>query len=170
MKKMIMAYVDLTRAHFFLVWPLLFCAGLMLAFSNYGGFSWALVVKAALIGLFGFEAGLVLNDYVDRKSDKKDVEFDKLTRYWRLFGKRPIASGEIRSKDALGVFLVLVVFSLLLISTLPYPNFLYVFAIMVYSYGAEYFYQVKKRSQRLPFAQLSGGRILLFFLLQGIFA
>ena len=41
------AYVDLTRLHFFFVWPLLFCSGLFLSFPRYGGFSWALVGKAA---------------------------------------------------------------------------------------------------------------------------
>jgi 4-hydroxybenzoate polyprenyltransferase len=43
--------------------------------------------KAVLIGLFGFEGGLVLNDYVDRKGDKLDVE-GALTAYWRPFQKK----------------------------------------------------------------------------------
>jgi 4-hydroxybenzoate polyprenyltransferase len=65
------AYIDLTRAHFFFVWPILFLSGLALAYRDYGGFSWELTVTAALIGLFGFVAGLVLNDYVDRDLDKR---------------------------------------------------------------------------------------------------
>ena len=84
------AYMDLTRLHFFFVWPILFCAGLFLAFQYNDGFSWLLVAKAALIGFLGFEAGLVLNDIVDGDIDKKEVEFDKMTKYWRVFGKRPI--------------------------------------------------------------------------------
>jgi len=83
------AYVDLTRLHFFFVWPLLFCSGLFLSFPRYGGFSWALVGKAALIALLGFEAGFVLNDYVDRDVDERDVDV-KLTRYWRPFDSRPL--------------------------------------------------------------------------------
>ena len=31
-----------------------------------------------MIGFFGFEAGFVLNDYVDRELDKRDVEVDKV--------------------------------------------------------------------------------------------
>ena len=58
-KEILKAYVDLTRAHFLLAWPLLFCSGLILAFQNYGGFSWSLTIRAALIGLLGFEAGMV---------------------------------------------------------------------------------------------------------------
>jgi 4-hydroxybenzoate polyprenyltransferase len=72
----------------------------LLAFQTYGGFSWSLTTRAALIGLFGFEAGVVLNDYVDRKIDKLDIESDKLGRHLRLFGKRPLASGLIRPSAA----------------------------------------------------------------------
>lgn len=152
----IRAYIDLTRAHFFFVWPILFLSGLGLAYQNYGGFSWELTVTAALIGLFGFEAGLVLNDYVDRDLDKKDLETDKLTKYWRPFGNRPIAAGQITPHDALNLFYLLVFITALLILRLPYPNSLYVFLIMLYSYAVEYFYQVKKRDQHFPWAQLLG--------------
>jgi len=155
-KESVKAYVDLTRAHFLLAWPLLFCSGLMLAFDRYGGFSWPLVIKAALIGLFGFEAGMVLNDYVDREIDKKDVEFDKLTRYWRPFGKRPIPSGLISPQKALGLFFLFATMAAILIATLPYPHSLYLFVLMVVSYGLEYFYQVRKRDQRFPLSQLLG--------------
>lgn len=155
-KEVLKAYVDLTRAHFLLAWPLLFCSGLMLAFQNYGGFSWSLTIRVALIGLLGFEAGMVLNDYVDRELDRKDVEFDKLTRYWRPFGKRPIPSGLIAPKHALGLFLLLAALTTILIVTLPYPHSLYLFVLMLGSYALEYFYQVKKRSQSLPLAQLLG--------------
>jgi 4-hydroxybenzoate polyprenyltransferase len=81
MKETLKAYLDLTRLHFFFVWPTLFCSGLVLSFHVYGGFSWLLTLKAVLISFIGFEAGFVLNDIVDRELDKKDVEFDKLTRY-----------------------------------------------------------------------------------------
>lgn len=154
--KMLRAYIDLLRLHFFFVWPLLFCSGLFLSFSQYGGFSWLLIVKVVLIGLFGFEAGFVLNDYVDRDFDKKDVENDKLTKYWRFFGRRPIPTGEITPNKALAVFFILAFIALSLIFSLPYPNSVYVITIMVYSYFVEYFYQVKKRNQRYPIAQLIG--------------
>jgi 4-hydroxybenzoate polyprenyltransferase len=149
------AYIDLTRAHFLPAWPLIFCSGLVLAFENYGGFSWPLIIKAALIGLFGFEAGFVLNDYVDRNRDRLDVE-NSLTKYWRPFKKRPLPSGQISSNGALRLFFLLAGITSVLIFTLPFPNSLYVFAIMLYSYGIEAFYQVKKRDQKYPIAQLLG--------------
>ncbi|QSZ66927.1 prenyltransferase [Methanofollis aquaemaris] len=149
------AYADLLRIHFAFAWPLLFCSGLFLAFTAYQNFSWPLVVTAALIGLFGFEAGMVLNDYVDRERDTKDVE-GRLTRYWRLFGTRPLAAGEIPATHALGLFLILGLLALLLIATLPYPHSLWVAAIMGYSFAVEVFYQVKKRDQTFPIAQVVG--------------
>ena len=155
MKETLKAYIDLTRAHFLPAWPLIFCSGLVLAFANYGGFSWALIIKTALIGLLGFEAGFVLNDYVDRKRDRLDVE-NTLTKYWRPFKERPLPSGKISSKNAFWLFILLAGITSALIFTLPYPNSVYVFAIMLYSYGIEAFYQVKKRDQKLPIAQLLG--------------
>jgi 4-hydroxybenzoate polyprenyltransferase len=156
MKESLKAYIDLTRLHFFFVWPILFCAGLFLAFQHYSGFSWLLVVKVVLIGLLGFEAGLVLNDIVDSDIDKKDVEFDKMTKYWRVFGKRPISQGLIPLQNASFLFVLLVAVTTLLISTLQFPQSLYVFGIMVACYCLEVFYQVKKRNQNFPFAQLIG--------------
>jgi len=94
MQENLKAYLDLTRAHFFPVWPIIFCSGLMLAFANYGGFSWSLTMKTALIGTMGFEAGFVLNDYVDKKVDGFDID-NTLTNYWRPFKERPIPSGKI---------------------------------------------------------------------------
>ena len=156
MRESIKAYIDLTRLHFFFVWPILFCAGLFLAFQNYSGFSWLLVLKAALIGFFGFEAGLVLNDIVDRDIDRKDVEFDKLTKYWRIFGRRPISQGLISQRKALLLFALLVASTTILIFTLTFPHSLYVFSIMMLCYSLEVFYQFKKRSEKFPFAQLIG--------------
>ncbi len=155
MKETLKAYIDLIRAHFLPAWPLIFCSGLVLAFANYGGFSWSLIIKAAFIGLFGFEAGFVLNDYVDRNRDRLDVE-NTLTGYWRPFKERPLPSGKISSKNAFWLFILLAGVTSALIFTLPYPNSLYVFAIMLYSYGIEVFYQVKKRDQKYPIAQLLG--------------
>ncbi len=155
MKETLKAYIDLTRAHFLPAWPLIFCSGLFLAFANYGGFSWELTIKTALIGLFGFEAGFVLNDYVDRNRDRFDVE-NRLTNYWRPFKERPLPSGKISSKNAFWLFILLAGVTSALIFTLPYPNFFYVFVIMLYSYGIEAFYQVKKRNQKYPVAQLLG--------------
>jgi len=155
MRETLTALADLTRAHFFFVWPLLFCSGLALAFENYGGFSWELVGRAALIGLFGFLAGFVLNDYVDREYDRRDVN-GSLTRYWRPFGERPIPAGKLSPRTAFAVFLVLAGLAAALAATLPAPHNLYVLGIMGYSYMVEYFYQTKKRGQKTPVAQLVG--------------
>ncbi len=155
MRETLTALADLTRVHFFFVWPLLFCSGLALAFQNYGGFSWELVGRAVLIGLLGFEAGLVLNDYVDREYDRRDVD-GSLTRYWRPFGERPIPAGKISSRAAFAVFLVLAGAAAALAATLPAPHNIYVLGIMGYSYAVEYFYQTKKRHQTLPIAQVVG--------------
>ncbi len=155
MRETFAALADLTRIHFFFVWPLLFCSGLALAFQNYGGFSWELVGRAALIGLFGFEAGLVLNDYVDREYDRRDVD-SSLTRYWRPFRARPIPEGKISPRAAFALFIALAGAAAALAATLPIPHNLYVLGIMGYSYLVEYFYQTKKRRQTLPFAQVVG--------------
>jgi 4-hydroxybenzoate polyprenyltransferase len=137
-------------------WPLIFCSGLFLAFQNYDIFSWGILIKAILIGLFGFEGGMILNDYVDRDIDKKDVEHDLLTNYWRPFKARPIPSGTISSNDALQLFLLFFFITVALILTLPFPNSVYVLLIYFYCYLAEYFYQIKKRNQKSPIAQVIG--------------
>jgi 4-hydroxybenzoate polyprenyltransferase len=167
MNEKLEAYMDLTRLHFFFVWPILFCAGLFLAFQYHDGFSWLLVIKVALIGFLGFEAGLILNDIVDSDIDKKDVEFDKLTRYWRVFGKRPISQGLITRQNAVLLFGALVAVTSILIFTLPFPQALYVFGIMVVCYCLEVFYQLKKRKQNFPFAQLIGRIDFTLFPLAG---
>ena len=167
MKETIKAYMDLTRLHFFFVWPILFCAGLFLAFQYNDDFSWLLVIKVALIGFLGFEAGLILNDIVDGDIDKKEVEFDKMTKYWRVFRKRPISQGLIPRQNALLFFAVLVVATSTLIFTLPFTQALYVFGIMIVCYCLEVFYQIKKRNQKFPFAQLIGRIDFTLFPLAG---
>ena len=163
------AYIDLLRLHFSFAWPLLFCSGILLAFNTYGGFTWAYLLTAALIGFFGFEAGMVLNDYVDRVHDTKDVD-RRLTRYWRVFGTRPIAEGYIPARNALLLFTVLALATLALILTLPYPHSLFVAGIMGYSYCAEIFYQIKKRSQSFPVAQIVGRTDFALFPVAGYLA
>jgi len=151
------AYIDLTRLQFFFAWPLLFCSGYLLATTVYGNFAWFDLVHVALIGFFGFEAGLVLNDYIDRDYDKKDIESDKLTKYWRIFGTRPIPAGIISPNNALALFIGLAAITSGLIATLPYPHSLLVILIMAYSYSIEIFYQMEKRQpQKFPFAQIIG--------------
>lgn len=156
MKATLRAYIDLLRLQFFFAWPLLFCSGYLLAASAYGGFSWLSLVHAALIGFFGFEAGFILNDYVDREYDKKDIERDRLTKYWRIFGSRPVSEGLITPRAAFLLFIAFVLVTTLLILALPYPNSLFVLSIMVICYVLEAFYQVRKRDQHLPVAQLAG--------------
>ncbi|MCW4009265.1 MAG: UbiA family prenyltransferase [Candidatus Bathyarchaeota archaeon] len=166
-KASLKAYVDLTRLHFFFVWPTLFCAGLFLALHVYGGFSYLLVVQAVLIAFLGFEAGLVLNDIVDVEYDKKDVDANKLTKYWRPFGERPVAQGLITRQKAVLVFGLLVAATSALIFTLPFPNAFYVFGIMITCYCLECFYQVKKRNESFPIAQLIGRVDFTLFLVAG---
>jgi 4-hydroxybenzoate polyprenyltransferase len=162
----IRAYIDLTRLHFGFAWPILFCSGLMLAFAINGGFDWVILLKGALIGFLGFEAGFVLNDYVDKELDKKDVE-GRLTNYWRPFKERPLASGLISGRQALTLFFILVALTVLLILTLPYPHSLYLLVLLVYCYCVEYFYQVHKRKQTHPIAQLLGRTDFAFFPVAG---
>ncbi len=114
-----------------------------------------LVAKSALIALFGFEAGFVLNDLVDSELDKRDVE-PELTQYWRPFGSRPLANGDISMNQAKVLFLGLFGAASLLAFSLPVPHGYYVFGLMVLSYGLEYFYQIRKRDQGFPLAQLVG--------------
>ena len=154
-KETIKALIDLTRAHFFLVWILLFYSGLALAFQKYGNFSWSLSFKVILMGFFGFEGGLILNDYVDRKGDSLDVE-NSLTNYWRPFKSRPLPSGRISPSFALSVFILFSALTGLLMLTLPFPNSLYVFITMLLSCIIEYFYQVKRKNQTFPIAQVVG--------------
>lgn len=150
------AYADLLRLKFFFAWPLLFCAGVVLGTSVYGDFSLPLLVHGALIGFFGFEAGLVLNDYIDRDLDKRDIEHQRLTRYWRLFGRRPLPAGAITPQAAFRLFALLFAVTVFLIAFLPFPHSWFVFLILIYSYGMEALYQYVKRDQKLPVAQLLG--------------
>ncbi len=168
MKGRLKAYFDLTRLHFFFVWPTLFCAGLFFAFQSYDGFSLLLIVKAVLIGFFGFEAGLVLNDIVDANIDKKELASDdKLTKYWRPFGERPIPQGLISQRAAIMLFAVFVAVTSILIFTLSFPQAFYVFSIMILCYCLEIFYQLKKRKEKLPIAQVIGRIDFALFLVAG---
>ena len=167
MRERLKAYMDLMRVHFFFVWPILFCAGLFLAFQYQDSFSWLLVIKVALIGFLGFEAGLILNDIVDGDIDKKEIEFDKLTRYWRVFGSRPISQGLITKRNAVVLFSALVAVTSILIFTLPIPQAFYVFGIMTVCYCLEVFYQIRKQKQNFPFAQLIGRIDFTLFPLAG---
>nr|WP_320161953.1 UbiA family prenyltransferase [uncultured Methanoregula sp.] len=156
MNATVRAYVDLFRLQFFFAWPLLFCSGYLLATVTYGGFSWSELAKVALIGFFGFEAGLVLNDYIDREYDRRDVERSRLTKYWRLYGTRPIPDGLISPRIVVGIIIGLVVVTAGLILSLPAPHAIYVLLLMFYCYAIEIFYQEEKREQKLPFAQIIG--------------
>ena len=162
------AYIDLMRLQFFFAWPLLFSSGYLLATMTSGGFSWFVLAKVALIGFFGFEAGLVLNDYIDRDIDKKEVEQGLLTKYWRFFGSRPLPAGLIPPTHALALFCVLAGIAALLILTLPYPHSVYVLLMMAYCYVIEVFYQEEKRiPQVFPFPQLIGRTDFAFFPVAG---
>jgi 4-hydroxybenzoate polyprenyltransferase len=163
------AYLDLTRAHFAIVWPVLALSGLALASTRYGGLSWLLAVKVALAALFGFEAGMVLNDIIDRRLDTRDVD-PRMTRYWRPFGTRPLAAGTIPASHAIALFIILVLATAAIILTLPYPHSVYVGLIMATSYAFEAYYQLKKRDQGFPVAQLAGRIDLALFPVAGYLA
>jgi 4-hydroxybenzoate polyprenyltransferase len=160
------AFLDLTRLHFVIVWPILGCSGLFLAFHNYGGCDLLLVGKVIAIAILGFEAGLVLNDYIDRNLDTRDVE-SALTRYWRPFGSRPIAEGALSPRTALIVVLLFAGSAAALILTLRPPHSWYLLGLLLYSYTVEAFYQVKKRNQRFPIAQIVGRTDLALFPVAG---
>jgi 4-hydroxybenzoate polyprenyltransferase len=151
------AYIDLTRLQFSFAWPLLFCSGYLLAAAPSGTVDLPGLVKAALIGFLGFEAGMVLNDYVDREIDRKNAGDGRLTGYWRFYGTRPVAEDLIPPRHALGLFCLLAGAAAVLILTLPYPRSVYVLLIMVYCYVIEVFYQEEKRiPQSFPFPQVIG--------------
>jgi 4-hydroxybenzoate polyprenyltransferase len=162
-------YVDLLRLHFAFAWPLLFCSGLLLATARYGGFSWLLLTKGIVIGLSGFLAGMVLNDWIDRDLDRRDVD-PRFSRYWRPFGTRPLADGSIPADRALALAAVLALIAAATALTLPWPHGGYVVAIMAYSYAAEAFYQYRKRRQRLPLAQVIGRTDFALFPVAGYLA
>ncbi|HBP51216.1 MAG: Polyprenyltransferase [Candidatus Shapirobacteria bacterium GW2011_GWE1_38_10] len=151
----ITAYLDLLRAHFIPAWILIFSAGYMTAVRVYGGFEWLTLVKVILIAVFGFEAGMVLNDYVDRDLDKKDVE-NSLTKYFRPFKSRPLANGILNPGIAMYTIIIFSIIAIFLIISLPSPHRFYVLLLMIYAYLVEYFYQIKKRNQKFPWAQLVG--------------
>jgi 4-hydroxybenzoate polyprenyltransferase len=168
MSEKIKAYIDLLRLHFFFVWPVLFSAGLFLGFIFNGSFSWTLVLQAVMVGFFGFEAGLVLNDIVDANLDKKELPTDKrLTKYWRPFGGRPMVQGLISPRKAALFFFFLITITITIIVTLPYPHSIYVFGLMVICYCLEIFYQIKKRNEQLPVAQIFGRIDFALFLVAG---
>ncbi|MDD1653596.1 MAG: UbiA family prenyltransferase [Methanomicrobiales archaeon] len=149
------AFADLARIHFLPVWPLVFCSGLAIAAENYGGFTWSLAARVIVMAACGFTAGLVLNDYIDRNLDRKDVS-TTFSRYWRPFGTRPIPSGTVTAGEALALFLVLAGIAVAIALTLPWPRPAWLIGLGLYSYAVEAFYQVAKRRQRFPFAQLVG--------------
>ncbi|MGD6806615.1 MAG: UbiA family prenyltransferase [Candidatus Bathyarchaeia archaeon] len=164
----IKVYFDLLRLHFFFVWPSLFCAGLFFGFILNGGFSLMLIVQAVLIAFFGFEAGLVLNDIVDANLDKKELPNDKsLTKYWRPFGRRPVSEGLVSQSRAKALFGVLVAVTVAVAATLPFPHSLYILVLMFVCYGLEIFYQLKKRHETAPIAQVIGRIDFALFLTAG---
>ena len=165
-KNKLKAYLDLTRAHFAIVWPLLFISGLLISFRENNYFSLPLLIIVFFIGLFGFEAGMVLNDIIDRKVDKL-VEENEYTRYWRPFKERPLASESVSIQEALIIFIIFIGITLVLIATLPFPNNLYLYIVMIYAYSAETFYNKKKANQKFPFAQLIGRTDLTIFPVAG---
>jgi 4-hydroxybenzoate polyprenyltransferase len=163
------AYIDLFRLHFFFVWPVLFCAGLFFSSIINGiELSLLLILQSILIAFLGFEAGLILNDFVDAELDKKELANDKaLTKYWRPFGRRPISEGLITKQKAIAIFVVLVAATVAIAALLPYPHSLYVLTLMFVCYALEVFYQIVKRNEPFPIAQVVGRIDFALFLVAG---
>jgi 4-hydroxybenzoate polyprenyltransferase len=138
----------------------------LIAFRDYNYFSLPLLITVFFIGLFGFEAGMVLNDIIDRNVDKlgRDNEF---TTYWRPFKERPLSAGIISLREAFLIFLIFIGIAITLIAFLPFPNNLYIYIIMIYAYSVEIFYQKKKGRQKFPIAQLVGRTDLTLFPVAG---
>jgi 4-hydroxybenzoate polyprenyltransferase len=97
----------------------------------------------------------------------KLVNDNEYTRYWRPFKERPLTSGKVSIREALIVFIIFIGITLVLIATLPFPNNLYLYIIMIYAYSVETFYNKKKVNQKFPFAQLIGRTDLAIFLVAG---
>ena len=165
-KNKLKAYLDLTRAHFAPVWPLLFISGLLTAFRENSYFSLPLLVIVFFIGLFGFEAGMVLNDIIDRKIDKLAID-NEFTKYWRPFKGRPLSDDSISRQEAIITFLIFISITVILIALLPFPKNFYLYLIMIYAYSVEIFYQKKKENQRFPIAQIIGRTDLTLFPVAG---
>ncbi|MFW9829388.1 MAG: UbiA family prenyltransferase [Candidatus Thorarchaeota archaeon] len=165
-KTKLKAYLDLTRAHFAPVWPLLFISGLLIAFRENNYFSLPLLIIVFFIGLFGFEAGMVLNDIVDRNIDKLATD-NNFTKYWRPFKERPLTADSISFKEAMIIFLIFIGITVALIAMLPFPHNVYLYIIMIYAYSVEIFYQKKKAKQEFPIAQLIGRTDLTLFPVAG---
>jgi len=160
------AYLDLARLHFVFILPIIFIAGPFMTFEDYGSFSHSHTVKAILISTFGFEAVFILNDIVDIDYDRHDVDW-RITKYWRPFGSRLLVSEEISKGIAQLIFAALILVVAVLIYNLPTPNRYYLYLIMAYTYIMECLYQVIKRNQGLPIAQLLGRTDFMFFALGG---
>lgn len=138
----------------------------MIAFRDNNYFSLPLLIIVFFIGLFGFEAGMVLNDIVDRKIDKLGSD-NEYTKYWRPFKERPISADIISFREAMVIFLIFIGVTIALIAILPFPNNLYLYIIMIYAYSVEIFYQKKKGHQQFPIAQLVGRTDLTLFPIAG---
>ncbi|WP_243669368.1 UbiA family prenyltransferase [Methanoculleus chikugoensis] len=157
MRETLVALADLTRAHFFFVWPpLLFCSGAGARVCE---------LRGVLVGTRrpgGADRALRL--YGRARPERLHRPGVRQKRRRRL--AHPLLAAVRRAADpdrktlppraAFAVFLLLAGFAAALAATLPAPHNLYVLGIMGYSYAVEYFYQTKKRNQKIPLAQVIG--------------
>ena len=65
------------------------------------------------------------------------------------------------------ILVVLAAIAAILILFIPLPNMIYIYVIMVYAYSMEIFYQMVKRNQKFPIAQILGRTDLLLFPIAG---
>ena len=77
-KNKLKAYLNLTRAHFAIVWPLLFISGLLISFREDNYFSLPLLIRyrRAIVALIGVKKTLA--------TLFSDTYYGKTEKYWQL--------------------------------------------------------------------------------------
>ena len=157
---LVFALVDLTRILYY--GPAVagaFLLGAVLAMPDRP--LWLALAQILFVGITGFSAGFVVNDWMDWRADKVTLaargqypEYAaQLRRERPLTGTRPIAAGIIRPASALAFALALIAAAAAVALTLPVPHRWYVLAGLLFGNGAEALYCVIKRGQRrFPFA------------------
>lgn len=113
-------------------WPMMWA----LWVANQGTPHWQILLPMVLGTIFMRAAGCAINDFADRKVDAH-VERTK---------HRPLATGVISAKEAIAVFLVLVLASALMLLFLPIETFYWSFGALALAF----IYPFMKRYTHLP--------------------
>ena len=113
-------------------WPMMWA----LWVANQGAPAWQILIPMVLGTIFMRAAGCAINDFADRKVDGA-VERTK---------SRPLATGVIRAREAVYVFLVLVLASACMLFFLPIETFYWSFGALILAF----IYPFMKRFTHLP--------------------